>query len=246
MSLPTDDLTESSPSDGISASLQPERDLNHTDKPTDESTQQSRAVPGPDPPAAARQAEDLPGVCRRGGQDLRDAAGRKSPAEARRRRGDRLRGNPRPGRDHRPDRRTRTGAPPQDRVSRHHARGDGPRRRAGPPADDRPGRRIGPHQRPRQPQSETLPRRRRTAARGHQRHHHAQHPAPGKPARHRRAGHRRSRQGAVARLRRHDGRPDRQRRPFGGRPPRAACRPERSIPASGSRRPWTTSSRRRS
>ena len=91
------------------------------------------------------------------------------------------------------------------------------------PADDRPGRRVGPHQRPRQPQSETLPRRRGIAARGHQRHHHAQHPAPGKPARHRRAGDRRSRQGAVARLRGHDGRPDRQRRPFGGRPPRAVA-----------------------
>ena len=81
---------------------------------------------------------------------------------------------------------------------------------------------------------------------GHQRHHHAQHPAPGEPARHRRAGHRRAGQGAAARLRRHHGRPDRQRGPFGRGPARAARRRARSIPPSGSRRPWRTSSRRRS
>ena len=39
----------------------------------------------------------------------------------------------------------------------------------GPPAHHRPGRRAGPHQRPRQPQSQTLPGRGGTAPRGHQR-----------------------------------------------------------------------------
>ena len=110
--------------------------------------------------------------------------------KAGRRRGDRHRRDPRPGGDRRPDRRTGRGAPP-DRVPRRRAGGDGPRRRARPAADRRPGGRTGPHQRPGQPQCQALSGRRGTAARRHQRHHHAQHPAPGEPVRHRRTGHRR-------------------------------------------------------
>ena len=147
--------------------------------------------------------------------------------------------------NHRPDRRAGTGALPPDRISRHRAGGNGPRRRARPPAHHRPGRRVGPHQRPRQPQSQTLPGRRGNAPRRHQRHHHAEHPALGEPARHRGTGDRRARQGAPSRLRGHHGRPDRQRRSFCRRPARAARWPARSIPPSGCKPPWRTSSRPR-
>ncbi len=56
------------------------------------------------------------------------------------------------------------------------------------PADRRPGGRAGPHQRPGQPERQALPGRRGAAAGRDQRHHHAEHPAPGKPVRHRSSG----------------------------------------------------------
>ena len=73
-----------------------------------------------------------------------------APARAGHRRGRRLRRDPRPGRAPPPRSATCEVVPRQHgRVPRRGVRGDGRRRRAGPPARGRAGRRAGPHQRPR-------------------------------------------------------------------------------------------------
>src|SRR5262245_58363517 len=64
-----------------------------------------RALPEPDPPAAARPAEDLPRLRGRRRQDLRDAPGGPAPQAPGRGRGHRRRRDARPGGDGRPDRR---------------------------------------------------------------------------------------------------------------------------------------------
>ncbi len=110
---------------------------------------------------------------------------------------------------HRATGRARGGPPGEDQLPRHHVRGDGHGRGAGPPSADRAGRRTGPHQRARLAQRQALAGRRGTAQGRHRRHHDGEHPAPRVAERRGHEDHRRSAAGDRAGRRGAGRRPDR-------------------------------------
>ena len=134
-----------------------------------------------------RRGRPLPHLPGRGPgrrQDLRHALRGPTPARAGRRRRRRVRRELRAaahrGADQRPG-----GHPPQGgRLPGKAPGGDGPRRGAPKTARGRPGRRAGSHERAGvRAARETLAGCAGHPRRGHQRHHHRQHPAPGEPRR---------------------------------------------------------------
>ena len=186
-----------------------------------------------------RPVPDLPGLGGRGGQDLRHAGRGLAPPPAGRRRGHRLRRDPRPPAHGRADPRPRGRAPQGGRVPGRRLRGDGHSRPCWPgaprwcwstswPTPTCPG--SGPHEKRWEDVLELL-------EAGHRRGEHRQHPAPREPGRRGGGDHRGADPRAGPRLGGAQGRPARAHRLL-GRPAAPAHAARQHLPGrQGARRP---------